>query len=138
MRPLLSRDGAVASLEVARDEAPHVCLGAGAELADNGSRVALLVVADGTARRGPQAPGYTDGRAHEFDRAWVDALEQARPAVLADLDAQLADDLLMAGRPTLQVLAGAAGDRRWAATLHYADDPYGVQYAVASWSLADG
>ena len=52
-------DGAVASLEVARDEAPHVCLGAGAELADNGSRVALLVVADGTARRGPHPIGFS-------------------------------------------------------------------------------
>lgn len=131
-------DGAVAGLEVARDEAPQVCLGAGAGLADDGSRVALLVVADGTARRGPTAPGYTDDRADAFDRAWVDALEQARPVVLADLDAQLADDLLMAGRPALQVLAGAAGDQRWSATLHYAGDPYGVQYAVASWSLADG
>lgn len=130
-------DAVVEGLEVARDEAPAQCLAAGADLVEGIARLGLVVVADGTARRGPKAPGYTDDRAAGYDDAWLDALATARADVLAALDPVLADDLLMAGRPALQVLAGAAGDQRWRGTLHYADDPYGVQYAVASWAPAD-
>ena len=40
---------------------------------------------------------------------------------------------MMAGRAPLQVLAGAAQGRTWRGALVWDGDPYGVQYAVASW-----
>lgn len=128
--------GRVHGLEVARREAPQVCLGAGAGLADDVARVALLVVADGTARRGPTAPGYTDERSSAFDASWLGALGAADAQTLSRLDPALAEELMMSGRAPLQVLAGAAGAGRWVADLLYADDPYGVQYAVATWCRA--
>jgi hypothetical protein len=124
---------AVRGLEVATREAPQVCLGAGAGLVDGAERVALLVVADGTARRGPTAPGYTDARADGFDAGWLRAVRDADAGALARLDPALADELMMAGRAPLQVLAGAAHGARWSGELLYADDPYGVQYAVGQW-----
>lgn len=125
--------GPVTGLEVAAGAAPQVCLGAGAGLADSPSRTALVVVADGTARRGPRAPGYTDERADPFDRSWLDAVARADAGILAALDPVLADELMMTGRAPLQVLAGAAHGTSWMGELVYADDPYGVQYAVAQW-----
>lgn len=126
----------VRGFEVAGDAASAVCLGAGAGLADEEARIALLVVADGTARRGPKAPGYTDDRALGFDRQWLDALAGADSEGLAALDPVLADQLMMDGRAPLQVLAGAAHGRRWVGEVAYDDDPYGVQYAVALWQPA--
>lgn len=130
--------GPVRGIEVATHEAPQVCLGAGAGLADDVSRVGLVVLADGTARRGPKAPGYTDERAHGFDATWLEALGSGDAETLAGLDPGLADELMMSGRAPLQVLSGAAGRHRWAADLLYADDPYGVQYAVATWRPVAG
>ncbi len=127
------RVSAVRGLEVATREAPQVCMGAGAGLVDGAERVALLVVADGTARRGPNAPGYTDARADGFDALWLRAVREADAGALARLDPVLADELMMAGRAPLQVLAGAAHGARWSGELLYADDPYGVQYAVGQW-----
>jgi hypothetical protein len=125
--------GPVSGLEVAAAAAPQVCLGVGVGLADDRSRTALLVVADGTARRGPKAPGYTDERADAFDRGWLGAVGRADAESLAILDPGLAEELMMSGRAPLQVLAGASQGRTWAGELLYADAPYGVQYAVAQW-----
>src|SRR5690606_11020203 len=96
---------------------------------------ALLVMGDGSARRGPRAPGHFDERAHGFDSDLVDALREGDPARLAGLDAGLARALLAQGRAALQALAGAAAaqDAPPRADLVYADDPYGVMYAVAEW-----
>jgi len=129
--------GSVSGLEIPADAAPDACRQAGRTLDQRPGRTGALVVADGSARRGPAAPGYTDPRAHALDRSWVAALVDARPDDLAALDPDLCADLLMSGRAPLQVLAGAAGSRAWDGDLGYADDPYGVQYAVASWRLAD-
>lgn len=123
--------------EVAPDDSPQACASLGAEIvAGTRSRVAVLVMADGTARRGPRAPGYTDDRAAAVDQAWVRALADPAPSALAALDPGLCSDLMMEGRAPLQVLAGAVGSAAVTAHLGYADDPYGVQYAVASWRTA--
>jgi hypothetical protein len=148
---------AVRMLAVTADAAPEACarlgaevpggdLGAGAAGVATGSAaavpddrpVALLAMGDGTARRGEKAPGYADPRAEAFDATVVRALAGGDPRTLADLDPVLAAELLVAGRAPWQVLAGAALAARpggtWRADLRYADAPYGVGYAVASWS----
>ena len=128
--------GVTSAVEVAVDEDPQVCLGLGAGLADEPGRVALVIAADGTARRSTAAPGYTDERAHPFDDVWTRALAQADARVLAGLDPQLAADLMMEGRAPLQVMAGAvlaADGDGWLGQSWWSADPYGVAYAVASW-----
>lgn len=122
---------------VAGDARLPDCSALGRELVAGSPRVALLVLGDGSARRGLKAPGYLDPRAAEFD-------EQVRrglagdPAVLATLDPALAGDLLVAGRAPWQVLAGAAGATSPAAVeaeITYAEDPFGVFYVVARWTF---
>jgi hypothetical protein len=128
--------GRTSGVEVAVDEASQVCLGLGAGVADEPGQVAVVVAADGTARRGTAAPGYTDGRSHPFDEQWILALAHADAQTLAGLDPQLAAELMMEGRAPLQVLAGAvlaAAGEGWQARSWWSDDPYGVAYCVASW-----
>ena len=62
---------------------------------------------DGSARRSASAPGYLDERAAPFDAAVEQAVRDGDLPALAALDPDLARDLLAAGRPAWQVLAGA-------------------------------
>lgn len=110
------------------------CLGTGREIAARASRVALLVMGDGSACRTLKAPGYLDERAAAFDAAAARALGAADAAALAALDAELAAELLAAGRAPWQVLAGAAEGADLDGRLLYEDAPYGVGYFVAAWS----
>jgi len=130
--------GRTSALEVATDEDPQVCRALGEALADDPSRLALMVVADGTARRGAKAPGYTDERAAGFDEGWVRAVAAADAAGLAAIHPHQAEDLMMAGRAPLHVLAAAAGTTPASSELLYSDDPYGVQYVVATWRYPRG
>jgi hypothetical protein len=96
----------------------------------------LLVMGDGSARRGVRAPGYDDPRAEGFDAAVAAALAAADTGALLGLDAGLAEQLWCAGRAPWQVLAAqvlAAGDG-WSGELLYDAAPYGVAYFVATWS----
>jgi len=111
------------------------CLSDGRLLAGRSNRVAMLVMGDGSARRSERAPGYLDERATGFDATVAIALGSPDPGALTALDPDLADALLVAGRAAWQVLAGAAGDGRFAAELLYDDAPYGVGYFVAGWTL---
>jgi hypothetical protein len=121
------------------DTEPNRCAALGAALADRAPRIALLVMGDGSARRSTRAPGYLDDRAEGFDAEVAAALAAAEPQGLLDLDADLAAELLVAGRAAWQVLAGAAQARQatGAAALSgdvgYAAAPYGVCYLVATW-----
>jgi hypothetical protein len=125
------RDGDTRFLAVGPDAAPAECARLGAELAEGSDRTALLVMGDGSARRGPKAPGYVDGRAQPFDATVLDAVGAGDLPVLRGLDPALAADLLVAGRAAWQVLAGAVPDGAHSEVL-YADDPFGVQYLVAA------
>lgn len=129
-------EGPVEGVEVDADAEPSECFRLGAEVAARAERVALLVLADGSARRGPTAPGYTDPRAQPFDASVEQALATGDPRTLATLDPDLATDLLVGGRAALQVLAGAAEPTSWDGQVLYADDPYGVRYVVAVWTPA--
>lgn len=101
-----------------------------------GPRLGLLVMADGSARRGLKAPGYLDPRAAPYDQAIERALTGGDPSGLAMLDADLAAELLVAGRAAWQVLAGATERCRFASQVHYLGDPFGVWYPVVSWQPA--
>jgi hypothetical protein len=97
------------------------------------SEIALIVLADGSARRSIRAPGYYDPRAAGFDAAVAGALREGDPAALGRLDATLGAALLAAGVPAWHAAADLLGGRRYRAHLAYDDAPYGVGYFVASW-----
>ncbi|GGK82802.1 hypothetical protein Sme01_16830 [Sphaerisporangium melleum] len=145
---------------VASDATPAACARLGAELAGQASRVALLVMGDGSAKLTVKSPGYHDPRARDHDDALARALGGADAVALAALDPGEAAELWVAGRAAFQTLAGAAaahgerGERgaederatapgaggpeaggRYRGELLYADAPYGVGYLVARWSL---
>jgi hypothetical protein len=108
------------------------CAALGARLAATSARVALLVMADGSARRGLKAPGYLDERSFAFDAEVTEAIRAGDMASLLALDASLARDLMATGRPAWQVLAGAIGEQRSATVIKYRNDPFGVAYLVAT------
>jgi hypothetical protein len=115
-------------------EPPGSCVRLGEALAAAAPRVGLLVVGDGSARRGPSAPGHFDERAAPFDAEVARAISGGDMAALAALDPALARDLMATGRAAWQVLAGAVGPAPGAAAeaeILYADDPFGVAYLVA-------
>ena len=116
------------------------CLEIGRELADEASRVGLLVMADGSARRTEKAPGYFDPRAVAFDDETANILAAADVKALATVDSTVASALLMLGRAPLQALAGAAAaeypsrpPRPWRGDLLAYAAPFGVGYFVAAW-----
>lgn len=121
-------------LSVAPDSALD-CRRLGASLVGGSSRVALLIMGDGSACHGPKSPGYDDPRATLFDASVTSAMAACDTDALLALDIDVATDLLVAGRAPWQVLAGAvdASGGTWAGSVTYADAPYGVQYTVATW-----
>lgn len=94
----------------------------------------LLVMADGSARRSAKGPGYLDDRAEAFDAAVTKALATSDLDALSALDLRLSAELLVGGVGPLKALAGLARGATWRAEILYDAAPYGVQYAVASWS----
>jgi hypothetical protein len=116
---------------VGQDEPAGRCAALGAELAAGRGRGALLVMADGGARRGLKAPGYLDERCAPFDAGVQDAIRAADLPALLELDASLARELMATGRPAWQVLAGAMDGDRPACVIGYSGDPFGVAYLVA-------
>ena len=108
------------------------CAALGTRLAASAAHVALLVMADGSARRGLKAPGYLDERSFPFDAQVTEAIRAGDMAALLALDASVARDLMATGRPAWQVLAGAIGEQRPGSVIRYSDDPFGVAYLVAT------
>jgi hypothetical protein len=118
---------------VSADEPVAGCRKLGADLAGRDARTALLAIGDGSARRGPRAPGHFDARAGAFDAEVERALRAGDLPALLDLDPALARELMATGRPAWQVLAGALdGMAGLAAEVRYAGDPFGVAYLVAT------
>jgi hypothetical protein len=108
------------------------CAALGQQLATAAERVGLLVMADGSARRGPKAPGHLDERSAPFDAEVERAIRAGDMAALLAMDSDLARDLMATGRPAWQVLAGALAGRQPACDILYSGDPFGVAYLVAS------
>jgi hypothetical protein len=133
---LLARSGwsgEVQGLSVAADTASAACAEPAAELRSLAGRVGLLVLADGSAKRTPKAPGAFDPGAEPFDRALAEALAAPDPAVLAGLHEQRAADLWVGGRAALAVLGHATAGEQWQAELLHDAAPYGVAYFSAAW-----
>jgi hypothetical protein len=109
-----------------------------AELVSRPARTALLVLGDGSARRGETAPGYLDDRAFGFDDALAKALADGDAEALRDLDTDLGADLMVLGRSSFRLLGAVALAQGSLvdATLSYRDDPFGVTYLVAQWTFA--
>lgn len=124
-------------LGIATTTSPAACDATGEQLRLDPAPTALLVVADGSARRTLKAPGYLDPRAEPYDDAIAAALASADGPALRHLDAALAAELLAAGRAPLQVLAGAATGYPWTAQLLLHEAPYGVGWFVATWQRND-
>ena len=99
-------------------------------------RVTVLVIADGAACHGDDAPGRRDDRSDAFDAALARALAAGDPAALGDAccNPELPADAVMASVNPLALLAdltrSAPPD---AADLLYSGAPFGVGYFVASW-----
>jgi hypothetical protein len=123
---------------VSPDDPAQRCTELGAELAGRAGRVALLVMADGSARRGRRAPGHLDERSAPFDAEVERAVRDGELDALLAIDPVLASELMATGRPAWQVLAGALAGRRPRVEIRYAGDPFGVSYLVASLDLPPG
>lgn len=103
---------------------------------------ALLVMADGSARRSTAAPGYLDDRAARFDAQVAAALASGAPAALAGLDPVLGAELLASGVPAWHAAAtvlasSTTATARFDAALLADMAPYGVGYFVATWRRGD-
>lgn len=98
-------------------------------------RVALLVMAGGSARRSLAAPGYLDERAEAHDAAIGAALGAGDADALASLDVDLGDDLLAPGTRALVVFGEMTKGADVTATLRWDGAPFGVGYWVADWSI---
>ena len=127
--------GACEGLAVRTDAAAGDAADLGAALRRPGRRSALLVMGDGSARRGEEGAAPFDERARAFDQGVARALAAGDASALLALDAALAHELLVAGRAAWQVLAAAAaGDHTgWRARVTYDAAPFGVGYLVATW-----
>ncbi|MEI8080364.1 MAG: hypothetical protein WCI74_00765 [Actinomycetes bacterium] len=124
-------------LEVSPESSAQQCRELGRQLAEQAtSPTALLVMGDGSACRSERSPGYLDDRAIGFDQRIAAALSTADREALANVDPQLAQELLVAGRAPWQVVASAASASTtadWSGHLMTSQDPYGVSYFVALW-----
>jgi hypothetical protein len=118
---------------IAADAPTGECLELGEKIAALAPRVALLVMGDGPGRRARGAPGARDLAADRYDAEVAAALAGPSPRALAALDPARDDGLFVAGRAAWQVLAGAAGQGDFDATLDYAAAPFEVTYFVATW-----
>lgn len=112
----------------------------GRQLVAGPERIALLLVASLSARRGPDAPLADDPRAEAVDGAVLADLVDLDPvasARLAQVPPGLAAELAVSAWGPWQVLVGAAARRHGAAELRgelrLVSAPYGATYAVVLW-----
>lgn len=137
-RALLAEVGCAVPVEAVpldADTDSATCAELGRTFAARPGRLGLIVLADGSACRTLKAPGYLDERAVGFDAALLSALTTPDWPAIAGLDAALAAELLVSGRPGWQVLAGALADRAVDVAVRYAGDPFGVFYPVLDYRV---
>jgi hypothetical protein len=96
----------------------------------------LLVMADGSARRGEKAPGHLHPDAAAFDESLEQALRNGDAEALAAVDEDQARELWCQGAACFRTLGELARRRTVRAQMTYADAPYGVAWWVVRWDLA--
>ncbi len=100
-------------------------------------RTGLLVVADGAACHGPDAPGARDDRSAGFDAAIAGALAAGSPTALAAVvrdRAVQAAELRCTGLPAFAAMAALTADAPpTTGRVDYCAAPLGVGYFVAAW-----
>jgi hypothetical protein len=104
----------------------------GEELREGGTRIALILVADGATCHGPKAPRAEDSRAPAYEDEVCVALASGKPDRLAQIDDNLGRELGATGPQIWPVLIAAA-DGDWVGELVWSGAPYGVGWAVAAW-----
>ena len=109
----------------------------GERLRDDGTGFAVILVADGALCHGPKAPRAEDPRAEVYDAESFEALASGKLGRLAQIDAELGDELGASWPQVWPVLVAAAdgdgiGDVLWQGA------PYGVGWVVAQWRPAQG
>lgn len=92
----------------------------------------VLVLADGSAKRSEDAPGYFDPRAHDFDTEIAEALSSGDLATLAELDSDLAQQLWCYDADVLRMLSELHPQ---ATEIQYHEAPFGVGYWIAQWTM---
>lgn len=92
---------------------------------------AVMLVVNGSARRGEKAPGHLDERCFDFDHRLSAALKTGDLDAMATLDLALAEELLTSGLPYLARLAAHLSSWQTVEVLHD-ESPYGVQYWVVT------
>ena len=120
----------------------------GRQLREDGTRVALILVADGAACHGPKAPRAEDSRAPAYDNEVCAALASGQLDRLAQIDPDLGHELGATGPQVWPVLVAASssdlssdlsGEQHrvapdsWVGEVPWAGAPYGVGWAVAVW-----
>jgi len=134
--------GAVELHSIAWDASADDVASLAAQVTDREESITLLALGDGSARRGDKAPGYLDDRAFAFDDATGRALAEGDADALIQMDATLAEELMVSGRAAFAVMATAVHQTvvhkegsKPRSTILYQDDPWGVMYYVATWQL---
>lgn len=107
----------------------------GDQLREDGTRVALILVADGAACHGPKAPRAEDSRAQAFDDAVCAALASGELGRLARIDVDLGHELGASGPQVWPVVSASAGSDGIGEVL-WRGAPYGVGWIVAAWRPA--
>lgn len=110
---------------------------AAAALLELAEPTTLVVMADGSARRGEKAPGHLHPDAIAFDERIELALRSGDAEALAALDPEVGEELWCEGVPGLRVLGELARDRVVVAYVSYAEAPHGVAWWVARWDLSN-
>lgn len=112
------------------------------QLVSRPERLAVVALGDGSARRGPTAPGFIDDRAFPFDDGLAEALARGDARALLALDPRLAEELMVLGRAAFAVVGALALTQLGEADglkpeLRYRGDPFGVSYFVAHWRFPE-
>jgi hypothetical protein len=137
--------GPVTAMSVPDDLRADDAAERGERWAAQAPRVAMLVLGESSARLEARAPGGFDPQAPVMHTVVRDALATIDTDTLLGLDPARATHLMVSGRVTWQVAAGAAraaassGDREGVprglrGELRVDEAPYGVGYLVVSWS----
>ena len=107
----------------------------GERIRDPGTRIALILVGDGALCHGPKAPRADDPRGDAYDDEVCDVLASGKLGRLAEIDADLGDEL-GASWPQVWPVLFTAADGDGIGRVLWQGAPYGVGWVVAEWRPA--